>query len=52
MMSLPLVTIGQKLGGRDHATVIYARDKIAEQMKTDRKLATEINDIKNMLLKK
>ena len=52
MMSLPLVTVGQKLGGRDHATVIYARDKIAEQIKTDRKLATEINDIKNMLLKK
>lgn len=52
MMSLPLVTIGQKIGGRDHATVIYARDKIAEQIKTDRKLAVEVDDIKNMLLKK
>ncbi len=52
MMTLPLVTIGQKMGGRDHATVIYARDKIAEQMKTDSKLATEINDIKNRILKK
>ena len=51
MMSLPLVTVGEKLGGRDHATVIYARDKIAEQMKTDKKLATDINDIKNLLLK-
>ena len=29
MMNLPLVTIGQKMGGRDHATIIYARDKIA-----------------------
>jgi chromosomal replication initiator protein len=52
MLSLPLVTIGEKMGGRDHATVIYARDKIAEQIKTDNKLAVEINDIRNMLLKK
>lgn len=52
MMSIPLVTIGQKLGGRDHTTVIYARNKIADQIKTDKKLATEVNDIKNMLLKK
>ena len=52
LMSLPLVTIGQKMGGRDHATVIYARDKVSEQMKTDKKLSVEINDIKNMILKK
>ncbi len=52
MMNLPLVTIGEKIGGRDHATVIYSRDKIAELIKTDNKLATEINDIRNLLLKK
>lgn len=52
LMSIPLVTVGQKIGGRDYSTVIYARDKIAEQIKTDNKLAVEINDIKNMLLKK
>lgn len=51
MMTLPLVTIGKIMGGRDHATVIYARDKIAEQMKTDTKLYVAINDIKKMLLK-
>lgn len=52
MMTLPLSAIGQKIGGRDHATVIYTRDKVAELIKTDKKLATEINDIRNMLLKK
>jgi len=52
MMSLPLMTVGQKIGGRDHATVIYARNKISEQMKNDRKLSVEINDIKNMILRK
>lgn len=51
MMNLPLVTVGESLGGRDHSTVIYSRDKIAEQMKTDTKLSTEINDIKKKLLK-
>ena len=51
MMNLPLVTIGEKMGGRDHATLIYARDKIAELIKTDDQLKTEINDIRKMLLK-
>ena len=51
MMSLPLVTIGQKMGGRDHSTVVYTRDKVAEEIKTNHKLATEINDIRKMLLK-
>ena len=51
MMSLPLVTIGSIMGGRDHATVIYARDKISDQLHTDNKLSVEINDIKKMLLK-
>ena len=51
LKNLPLVTIGQKVGGRDHATVIYSRDKVADLIKTDKKLAVEINDIKKMLLK-
>ena len=51
MMNLPLITVGQMLGGRDHSTVVYSRDKIAEQMKLDNKLYTEINDIKKKLLK-
>ena len=42
MMNLPLFTIGQKVGGRDYSTVIYSRDKVAEQIKTDKKLALEI----------
>ncbi len=51
MMNLPLYTVGQKMGGRDHSTVIFSRNKIAKQIKTDSKLATEVNDIKKMLLK-
>jgi len=51
MMNIPLMTIGKIMGGRDHATISYTRDKIAEQIKTDSKLSVEINDIKKMLLK-
>ncbi len=50
MMSLPQLTVG-KIFGRDHATVIYTRDKISEQMETDTKLSVEISDIKKMILK-
>lgn len=51
MSSLPLQKVGEIMGGKDHSTVIYSRDKIAELMKTDKKLATQIRDIKKMLLK-
>lgn len=50
MMNLPKVTVAN-IFKRDHATVIYASDKIADQIKTDNKLAVEINDIRKMLLK-
>ncbi len=50
LMSLPQLTVG-KIFGRDHATVIYTRDKIIEQMETDNKLSVEINDIRKMILK-
>ena len=51
LMTLPLEKVGQTLG-RDHTTVIYARRKIAEMMKASDKFAIEINDIRNMILKK
>lgn len=52
LLSIPLVTIGQALGGRDHTTVIHARDKISELIKENTRVSTEIKDLKNMILKK
>ncbi|MDD7186656.1 MAG: chromosomal replication initiator protein DnaA [Clostridia bacterium] len=52
LLSIPLVTIGQSLGGRDHTTVIHARDKIAELMKENSRISTEVKDLKNLILKK
>lgn len=52
LLGVPLATIGSYFGGRDHTTIIYARDKIEELSKTDNLIATQIKDIKNMIQKK
>ena len=52
LLSIPLMTIGQAMGGRDHTTVIPARDKVSELIKTNSRVATEVNDLKNLILKK
>ncbi len=43
--------IGNRFGGKDHSTVIYAAKKIDAALKDDYKLAKIIDEIKNMLLK-
>ena len=45
-LGLPLLSIG-KFFGRDHSTIVYARDKISERLKTDVKLQEIIAEIKN-----
>ena len=52
LLSIPLVSVGQALGGRDHTTVIHARDKIAELVKDSPKTATTVKDVRNLILKK
>ena len=52
MMSLPLDFIGKTLGGRDHTTIIYARDKMEKLKQLNEKIAKEIDDIQNIVLKK
>ena len=51
MLSLPLVSIGNILGGRDHTTIMYARDKMEKLVNTSDKTAKEVDDIKSILLK-
>lgn len=48
MLSMPLAAIGN-IFGKDHATVIYAKSKISEDMQKNKKFATEINDLKQMV---
>lgn len=49
LLSLPLVTIGQLFGGRDHTTIIHSRDKILASQKENKEVARQIKDIKAML---
>ncbi|MBE7080492.1 MAG: chromosomal replication initiator protein DnaA [Clostridiales bacterium] len=51
MLSLPLVAIGNILGGRDHTTIMYARDKMEKLASLNDRIAKEIDDIKNIVLK-
>ena len=41
-------TIGQKLGGKDHTTVIQSYEKIKEDLKTDVQLIQEVENIRIM----
>lgn len=52
MLSMPLVSVGNILGGRDHTTIMYARDKMEKLAKLNDRIAKEIDDIKNIVLKK
>lgn len=42
-------SIGQKLGGRDHTTVIHSCEKIRKEVKVDQSLEQEINQIRTIL---
>ncbi len=42
--------IGDKLGGRDHTTVIHSYEKIKRELKEDPHLSKEIDDVRALLL--
>lgn len=47
--SLPYPMIGQKLGGRDHTTVIHSYEKVKEDLKNDYQLEQEIAQVRALL---
>ncbi len=42
-------SIGEKMGGRDHTTVIHSCEKVKEDLKTDTTLIEEINQLRAMM---
>lgn len=42
---LPLAEVGRLLGGRDHTSIMHARDKVAAELSTNPQLRTLINRI-------
>ena len=52
LLPMPLSQIGELFGGRDHTTIIHARDKISEEIKVNPRMRIIVTDIKNMILNK
>lgn len=50
LLPMPLVQIGELFGGRDHTTIIHARDKISEEIKSNPRIKVTVADIRNMIL--
>lgn len=51
MLEMPYTSIG-KIFNKDHATVIYCKNKIEKLSKTDKLLQTQIKDIKDLCMTK
>ncbi len=49
ILDISFPSIGDKVGNRNHSTVIHSYEKIKNDMKTDAELAGEINQIHAML---
>ena len=49
LLDVPLMAIGKAFGGKDHSSVIHARDKISESMKTNKSLKTDVDDLIAMI---
>lgn len=47
--NLSFPSIGEKMGGRDHTTVIHSCEKIKEDLKTNPVLISEISQLRAML---
>ncbi len=52
MTNMPLETVGNICGGRDHTTVMHARDKIERLMSSASRIKTAVEDIRSMVFKK
>ena len=52
LTNMPLETVGNICGGRDHTTVMHARDKIERLMPTSERIKNGVTDIKSMVYKK
>ncbi len=51
IMNIPLVSIGEAMGGRDHTTIIHSREKVNNLLKVNDRVAKEVEDIRNIILK-
>jgi chromosomal replication initiator protein len=48
-LRLPLEEVGRLLGGRDHTTVMHARDKVVTELETNEKFRLEFGEVKKKI---
>jgi len=48
-LNISYPSIGEKMGGRDHTTVIHSCEKIKNELRDNSSLAQEINQLKAMI---
>jgi len=48
-LDIPLINIGQMIGGRDHTTVMHSRNKIESQLQSDARIKRIVTDISKMV---
>ena len=51
MTSIPLNTVGELLGGRDHSTIIHGCDKISKELSTNEQLQSTIENLRKKIEK-
>ncbi len=51
ILGLPLNTIGGYFGGKDHTTILYAKDKISNLIDTNNIVKREVSDLYKMIVK-
>lgn len=49
VLNIPLINIGQLVGGRDHTTIMHARNKIEGQLVNDQRIKRIVTDIRKMI---
>lgn len=49
-LSTPLIAIGEFFGGRDHTTIMHARDKISATIRENKIIASQVKDLKDAIL--
>jgi len=52
IVGLPLAKVGEIMGGRDHTTVMHARNKVMALLQSNINVKLAISNIRDMILNK
>lgn len=51
LLPLPMTSVGALMGGRDHTTIMHAKNKVAGLIGKDERIKSRVEDIRNMVFK-